>query len=108
MLLLIPFYVIALIGTLKGATGFALLGSAVYIVLALGTFIPSLAAGVRRLHDLNKSGWYYFIVLIPFIGAIILLVWFFTDGDRHANNYGDDPKNPAGPEFDFEKSAVIS
>lgn len=108
MILLIPFYAIGIIGTKNGVTGFAMLGWGVYMVLALGTFIPSLAVGVRRLHDLNKSGWYYFIGLIPFIGAIILLVWFFTDGDRQANNYGEDPKNPVGPEFDFERSAMIN
>ncbi|MDB5277610.1 MAG: hypothetical protein JWR61_2565 [Ferruginibacter sp.] len=105
-LLVIPFYAIALTGLLKGMTVLSVLGSTVYMVVAIGTLVPGLAVAVRRLHDLNKSGWYYFIALIPLIGAIILLVWFFTDGNRSANNYGEDPKNPAGPEFDFEQKAV--
>jgi uncharacterized membrane protein YhaH (DUF805 family) len=69
----------------------------------LGSIIPGLAVTVRRLHDLNKSGWNYFIILIPLIGSIILLVWLFTDGDRFTNNYGEDSKNPTPPEFDFEE-----
>jgi len=63
-----------------------------YVVLALATFIPGLAVAVRRLHDVGKSGWFYFIVLIPLIGAIWLLVLFCTEGDRGENQYGADPK----------------
>ena len=70
----------------------------------LSLIIPTLAVTVRRLHDTNKSGWYYFISLIPLIGGIILLVWLLSDGDRYANNYGDDPKNPGTPSFDFENN----
>ena len=54
--------------------------------------IPSLAVCVRRLHDINKSGWMYFVLLIPIIGGIWLLVLFLTDGDRCENQYGPDPK----------------
>lgn len=81
------------------ATGFGLYG-----LIALGTIVPSLAVAVRRLHDTNKSGWYYLIGLIPLVGPILLLVWFFTDGNRFTNNYGEDPKNPSGPSFDFEQT----
>lgn len=71
-----------------GTVGFIL-----YIVYALITFIPGLAAAVRRLHDTNKSGWYYFVVLIPFIGGIWLLILLATEGDSGPNEYGPDPKN---------------
>jgi uncharacterized membrane protein YhaH (DUF805 family) len=104
ILLIIPFYAIGFIGVLNESSALATLGLMVYGLLALGTFLPTLAVAVRRLHDLNKSGWSYFIILIPFIGAIILLVWFFTDGDRRSNNYGPDPKNPDGVEFDFDQA----
>jgi uncharacterized membrane protein YhaH (DUF805 family) len=57
---------------------------------------------VRRLHDINKSGWYYFIALIPIAGAIILLVWLFKEGDKGSNEYGDDPKKSM-PDFDFDQ-----
>lgn len=63
-----------------------------YVLVALATFLPGLAVAVRRLHDVGKSGWFYFIVLIPIIGAIWLLVLFFTEGNQGENQYGPDPK----------------
>ena len=101
--LIIPFYAIGMAGLLNDNPAMSMFGIAVYGIIILGTFIPALAVAVRRLHDTNKSGWYYFIGLIPFIGAIVLLVWFFTEGDRVTNQYGNDPKNPEGPVFDFEQ-----
>jgi uncharacterized membrane protein YhaH (DUF805 family) len=106
LLVIIPFYFIAIMGVLKESTGLTMLGTTIYALFALGTIVPGLAACVRRLHDLNKSGWNYFICLIPLVGGIILLVWLFTDGNRFTNNYGEDPKNPAGPEFDFEQHPI--
>ncbi|MFT3980009.1 MAG: DUF805 domain-containing protein [Ferruginibacter sp.] len=105
--LLLPFYAIALYGALNESMGVYILGMAVYGILALGLLVPSLAVGVRRLHDVGRSGWFYFIGLIPLIGPIVLLVWFFTEGDRFPNKWGDDPKNPAGPQFDFEQPQSI-
>ena len=103
-LLMIPFYIIGMIGPSSQNSFLIILGFLVYGCVLLFTIVPSLAVAVRRLHDINKSGWYYFIALIPVIGGIILLVWFFTDGNRFANNYGADPKNINEPEFDFEKT----
>lgn len=104
VLLLIPFYALALIGLANDNSAFTILGTSGYVVVALGTIIPGLAVVVRRLHDINKSGWYYFIGIIPIIGGIILLVWLFTDGNRFTNNYGTDSKNVNEPEFDFEQT----
>lgn len=59
---------------------------------SLGVLIPSIAVGVRRLHDINKSGWWYFIGLVPLIGGIWLLVLFATEGTSGENEYGHDPK----------------
>lgn len=102
-LLIIPFYVLTIIGAINDNTLFLTAGVIVYALVILATIVPSLAVVVRRLHDINKSGWYYFIALIPLIGGIILLVWLFTDGDRFDNNYGMDSKNVNEPEFDFEE-----
>ncbi len=44
-------------------------------ILALALLLPGLAETVRRLHDIGRSRWWYFIVLIPLIGALILLYW---------------------------------
>ncbi len=57
----------------------------------LATLIPSLAAQVRRLHDTGKSGWWILISFIPF-GAIVLLIFYCTEGDHGSNEYGPDPK----------------
>lgn len=61
-------------------------------IYSLGVLIPGLAVCVRRLHDIGKSGWYYFLILIPIIGAIILLVFLLTEGENGVNKWGDDPK----------------
>jgi len=63
-----------------------------YFVYVLAVLIPSLAVAVRRLHDVGKSGWFYFIVLIPLVGAIWLLVLFCTEGEPGENAWGPDPK----------------
>jgi uncharacterized membrane protein YhaH (DUF805 family) len=63
-----------------------------YLIAALAFFIPSLAAVSRRLHDTGKSFGYYFFVLIPFVGGILLLVWLATDSDRGPNQYGNSVK----------------
>ena len=64
----------------------------IYLLFAIATFLPGLALVVRRLHDVNKSGWYYFIVLIPFVGAIWLIVLLCTDSVPGPNKWGDNPK----------------
>lgn len=64
----------------------------IYLVYILAVFIPGLAVGVRRLHDVGKSGWFYLIVLIPLIGAIWIIVLFLTEGTPGPNEYGEDPK----------------
>ncbi len=67
-----------------------------YIFYGIAMFIPGLAVSVRRLHDINKSGWMMFVVLIPFAGAIWLLVLYCTEGTQGENQYGDNPKNEEG------------
>ncbi len=64
----------------------------IYVFYTMAIFIPGLAVTVRRLHDVGKSGWMYFIILIPIIGVIWLLVLFFTDSQNVSNKWGDNPK----------------
>lgn len=66
-------------------------GSPLSSLYSLAVFLPSLAAGVRRLHDTGKSGWWVLIWLIPIIGWIILIWWLATPGDEGPNEYGPDP-----------------
>ena len=62
-----------------------------YLLVGLGLFLPGLSVMVRRLHDKDRSGWWYWIVLVPLIGAILILVWFCTRGTEGANRFGSDP-----------------
>jgi uncharacterized membrane protein YhaH (DUF805 family) len=64
----------------------------IYVIYVLAVFIPGIAVVVRRLHDIGKSGWFYFIALIPIIGVIWLLVLLCTDSESGANKWGDNPK----------------
>lgn len=63
-------------------------------ILWLALIIPSLALVVRRLHDIGKSGWWYFIILIPCgVGFIWLLILMLTDSDQGPNIYGEKPED---------------
>jgi uncharacterized membrane protein YhaH (DUF805 family) len=64
----------------------------VYYLWSLALVIPSLAITVRRLHDVNKSGGYYFIGLIPLVGAILLLVEMVRDSQPGPNRFGNPVK----------------
>ena len=63
-----------------------------YVIYFLAIFIPGLAVGIRRLHDVGKSGWWIFIILIPLIGAVWLLVLLLLDSQPGENKYGPNPK----------------
>ena len=60
-------------------------------LFVLGTFLPAISVAVRRLHDIDRSGWWYWIVLVPIIGIILLIVWFCTKGTAGPNRFGTDP-----------------
>lgn len=64
----------------------------IYLIYCLAVLIPGLAVCVRRLHDIGRSGWYYFLSLIPIIGGIILIVWTCQDGEPGENEWGANPK----------------
>ena len=53
--------------------------------------IPWFATFIRRLHDIGKSGWYYFISWIPLVGPIVMLVWMCKKGSGGINKYGPSP-----------------
>jgi len=85
-------YIPMMLGVVLENNALILIGTIIIFVYALGLVVPSLAVFVRRLHDIDKSGWFIFLSLIPLIGAIILLVFLFTEGTRGPNKYGEDPK----------------
>jgi uncharacterized membrane protein YhaH (DUF805 family) len=57
-------------------------------VIALAMLIPSLALSVRRLHDINKSGWFLLIAFIPAVGGIILFIFTLLPSVEEGNSYG--------------------
>ena len=59
-------------------------------IFNLVCFLPSLAVGVRRLHDIGRTGWWVLIAL-TIIGAIVLIVWACQKSDAGPNQYGPDP-----------------
>ena len=68
-----------------------------YVVFALGILVPSLAVSFRRLHDTDRSAWWLLIAIIPFIGAVALLVFLVLPGTPGENRFGPPPgQNPDG------------
>ena len=64
------------------------IGSILSLIWTLAMLLPSLGVTARRLHDRNKSGWTILITLIPFIGALILLIMCIPEGDKDENKFG--------------------
>ena len=54
----------------------------------LAVFIPTLSLTARRLHDIDKSGWWQLLMFLPIIGWIILLVWVCRRPDPAPNRFG--------------------
>lgn len=84
----------ALLAALSAAAGvkaLAYLVVAAIVIFSLGTIIPFLAVGVRRLHDRDMSGWWMLLSLIPYAGGIILMVLFALPGTPGDNRFGADP-----------------
>ena len=62
-----------------------------FLGVTLFTLIPAISAGVRRLHDTNKSGFFLLISFIPFIGGLVLLFFLIPEGTKGKNRFGPDP-----------------
>lgn len=66
-------------------------GEPLQMLFTIVIFLPTLAVEVRRLHDIDRSGWWVLLGLVPIIGGLVLLWWYTrpsTDGD---NQYGPSP-----------------
>ena len=61
------------------------------VLYPLATIVPSLAETVRRLHDTNRDGYWFFIGLVPLIGPFIMLSWMLKAGDPGDNRFGPSP-----------------
>ncbi len=89
---------VILLSIVAGVIDNLLFGSSILgTLVTLGLLVPGIAVGVRRLHDIDRSGWWYLIALIPLIGALVLIYWFVQPGTPGSNEYGDNPLGDAAP-----------
>ena len=72
------------------AIGVMSVGTIIYYIYALASFIPNLAVSVRRLHDTGRSGWNLLWALLPIVGAIVLLVFMISPSNPGENAYGEE------------------
>lgn len=89
--MLFYFIVSFIVSFIGNATGSQVLNYWLSLFVGLALFLPSLGLCVRRLHDINKSGWWVLLNLIPVVGWIILLIWVCKDSDPTDNQYGPVP-----------------
>lgn len=66
-------------------------------LVGLALLLPTIGVSVRRLHDTDRSGFWYFLHFVPFVGTIILIVWQAGAGTPGPNQYGPDLKAVAQP-----------
>lgn len=88
---LFNFLISLALGFIDGLIGFTAEGSGLGVLGALyslAVFIPSLAVGVRRLHDTGRSGWWLLIAFVPLVGIIVLIVFLASNSEPGENKYG--------------------
>ncbi len=67
-------------------------GGIVGLIWIFATIVPALAVLIRRLHDTGRTGWWALVGFVPFVGAIVLLVFTVSDSSNEENKYGTSPK----------------
>jgi uncharacterized membrane protein YhaH (DUF805 family) len=73
--------------TILAGIAAGIIGETASALFSLGTLLPSLAVGARRLHDTDRSGWLQLFWIVPIIGWILLIVWLAQQG-REPNRFG--------------------
>ena len=68
--------------------------SIIYFLLSLSVAFPLAAVWTRRMHDVGKSGWVIFLIILPIIGVILLLRWATKDGVEGPNKFGEPDNSP--------------
>ncbi|MEM7488766.1 MAG: DUF805 domain-containing protein [Pseudomonadota bacterium] len=67
-----------------------------FAIFSLWASFATIAVTVRRLHDIGRSGWWYWISLVPFVGWLILLVMLCMPGEGYRNEFGPAPVKRGG------------
>jgi uncharacterized membrane protein YhaH (DUF805 family) len=65
-----------------------LAGQPLSLIVSLAILLPNISVSVRRLHDIDRSGWWYLIILIPFIGVLVIIYWAVQPGTSGSNRFG--------------------
>jgi uncharacterized membrane protein YhaH (DUF805 family) len=72
-----------------GAAFCGVFSSTLQMAFNVATILPSLAAGARRLHDTDRSGWWQLLFLVPLLGWIVLIVFWVQES--RPNRYAGSP-----------------
>ena len=81
-------FILQFVGTVwDAATGDTSGNGVMYWIAYAVVFIPSIAVGARRLHDVNKSGWWQ-LISFTIVGIIPLIIWMATEGTKKNNSHG--------------------
>jgi len=83
---IILYVLLAIVGRFSDAL------SVVIGLVFFASVIPSMTVLVRRLHDVDKSGWWLLLGLIPIFGYIIISIWNIQEGTKGTNGHGENPK----------------
>lgn len=84
-------FIVGLVASIADSAG------GVGLIVSVATFLPNLAAGARRLHDTDRSGWWLLLALFPLLGLLVLIIFLVQRGSAGANRFGDDPLAVAAP-----------
>ena len=78
-----------------------------FVLIVLFMILAQLAAGVRRIHDHDKTGWFILLGMVPLVGWIFFLIMMLTPGTPGENSYGYDPREGDRPSLE-EVAGVFS
>ena len=82
-------YILTIVAAAAGSSTLALVFNLVLLVYGLATLVPTIAVGVRRLHDIGKEGVWFCINFIPLVGGIWYLYLCAQEGERTENRFGE-------------------
>ena len=76
-------------------------------IYSLVVLLPAISVLVRRLHDVGRSGWWFWIMLVPVIGFFVLLYWTVSAGTEGDNDYGSSDGSAADPQDDGLRPSAV-
>jgi uncharacterized membrane protein YhaH (DUF805 family) len=84
-----------LAGLVTAGIDYSIFGGESYMpinsLFTLATIIPNLSVAARRLHDIDRTGWWQLLHFVPLIGTIVLIVWWASRGTPGPNRFGPNP-----------------